>query len=78
VLSGERRAVLEALAALRLADADDLAACEPAGERPALHRLLELLAGATGEFSESLAHRYLVHATPQRRLGESIVSASPA
>jgi uncharacterized alpha-E superfamily protein len=78
VLSGERRAVLEALAALRLADAHDLAACEPAGDRPQLQRLLDLLAGATGEFSESLTHRYLVHATPQRRLGEAIVSTSPA
>ncbi|MFM8415561.1 MAG: circularly permuted type 2 ATP-grasp protein [Planctomycetota bacterium] len=77
-LSGERRAVLEAVSALRLADAHDLAVAGPAGDRPALARLLELLAAAAGEFSESLTHRYLVHATPQRRLGDTLVSASPA
>jgi uncharacterized circularly permuted ATP-grasp superfamily protein/uncharacterized alpha-E superfamily protein len=77
-LSGERRAALEAVAAVRLADVHDLAVAGPAGDRPALAALLELLAAAAAEFSESLAHRYLVHATPQRRLGESIVSASPA
>jgi uncharacterized circularly permuted ATP-grasp superfamily protein/uncharacterized alpha-E superfamily protein len=77
-LSGERRAVLEAVAAVRLADVHDLAAAGQAGDRPALAALLELLAAAATEFSESLTHRYLVHATPQRRLGDMVVSASPA
>jgi uncharacterized alpha-E superfamily protein len=77
-LSGERRAVLEAVAALRLADVRELAAAGPAGDRPALAALLTLLSAAAAEFSESLTHRYLVHATPQRRLGDTLVSASPA
>ena len=78
VLSGERRAVLEALAVIRLADVEALAAAGPTGDRPALGRLLELLGTATDEFSESLSHRYLVHATPQRRLGDAAVPMAPA
>jgi uncharacterized alpha-E superfamily protein len=78
VLSGERRAVLEALGAIRLADVEALAAAGPTGDRPALHRLLELLGAAADDFSESLSHRYLVHATPQRRLGDAAVPMSPA
>ena len=81
VLSGERRAVLEALAAVRLADVDG-----PGRDRgrPATGRRFggcsSLLAAASAEFSESLTHRYLVHAMPQRRLGDATVvaSASPA
>jgi len=78
VLSGERRAVLEALGAIRLADVEALAAAGSSGDRPALHRLLELLGAAADDFSESLSHRYLVHATPQRRLGDAAVPMSPA
>jgi len=78
VLSGERRAVLEALGAIRLADVEALAAAGPSGDRPALHHLLELLGAAADDFSESLSHRYLVHATPQRRLGDAAVPMSPA
>ncbi len=78
VLSGERRAVLEALASLRLADVEALAATGTDGGRPKLGELLALLAAAVLEFSESLTHRYLVHAVPQRRLGDSTTSAAPA
>jgi uncharacterized alpha-E superfamily protein len=78
VLSGERRAVLEAVAAIRLADVEALAAAGPAGDRPELRRLLDLLGAAAREFSESITHRYLVHATTQRRLGDAAVSMSPA
>jgi len=71
VVAGERRAVLEALSALRLADVEALAATGPDGGRDRLGHLLELLAGATAAFSESVTHRYLVHAMPQRRLGDA-------
>jgi hypothetical protein len=70
--------VLEALGAIRLADVEALAAAGSSGDRPALHRLLELLGAAADDFSESLSHRYLVHATPQRRLGDAAVPMSPA
>jgi uncharacterized circularly permuted ATP-grasp superfamily protein/uncharacterized alpha-E superfamily protein len=73
VLSGERRAVLEARAAVRLADVEALAALGPTGDRPSLGRLLNLLETVAAGFSESITHRYLVHATPQRRLGDPSV-----
>ncbi|MDA0254975.1 MAG: circularly permuted type 2 ATP-grasp protein [Planctomycetota bacterium] len=79
VLTGERRAVLEALSAVRLADVEALAATGDDGSRPALGTLLELLAAASAEFSESITHRYLVHAMPQRRLGDATgVAVAPA
>lgn len=78
VLSGERRAVLEALSSLRLADVGALAAVGPDGGRPLLGDLLGLLATAAGDFSESVTHRYLVHAVPQRRLGDATAAAAPA
>jgi uncharacterized circularly permuted ATP-grasp superfamily protein/uncharacterized alpha-E superfamily protein len=78
VLSGERRAVLEALSTLRLADVEALAASGPDGGRPALGSLLNLLSTAAMEFSESVTHRYLVHAVPQRRLGDPVLAATPA
>jgi uncharacterized circularly permuted ATP-grasp superfamily protein/uncharacterized alpha-E superfamily protein len=78
VVAGERRAVLEALSALRLADVEALAVTGPDGGRDRLGGLLELLAGATAAFSESVTHRYLVHAMPQRRLGDADAPAAPA
>jgi uncharacterized circularly permuted ATP-grasp superfamily protein/uncharacterized alpha-E superfamily protein len=78
VLSGERRAVLEALSALRLADVGALAAAGPDGGRALLGELLGILATAAGEFSESITHRYLVHAVPQRRLGDPTAATPPA
>ena len=71
-------AVLEAVAAIRLADVEALAAAGQAGDHPELGRLLELLGTAADELSESLSHRYLVHATPQRRLGDAAGPMAPA
>jgi len=70
--------VLEALSALRLADVEALAAAGPDGGRGRLGDLLERLSAATAAFSESVTHRYLVHAVPQRRLGEADAPAAPA
>ena len=78
VLSGERRAVLEAVAALRLADVEALGATGSNGGRARLGDLLGLLGAAASDISESITHRYLVHAVPQRRLGEIDVPIAPA
>ena len=78
VLAGERRAVLEALAAVRLADVEALAAAGADGGRPRLGELLGLLGEAALAIAESVTHRYLVHAVPQRRLGDADTPVAPA
>ena len=70
--------MLEAVAALRLADVEALGATGPNGGRARLGDLLGLLGAAASDISESITHRYLVHAVPQRRLGEIDVPIAPA
>jgi uncharacterized circularly permuted ATP-grasp superfamily protein/uncharacterized alpha-E superfamily protein len=72
VLSGEERAVMAATGLLRLADVDALAATDPDGGRPALGALLARLDTSLRDCSESVTHRYLVHAAPRRRLGQML------
>jgi len=71
VLAAERRAVMEALAAVRLADATALAEVDGAGRRVRLGSVLSALDADLRAFSAGITHRYLVHATPRRRLGDS-------
>jgi uncharacterized alpha-E superfamily protein len=70
VLSGERRAVMEAVGQLRLADVERLATVDDAGGRRELAALLGRLDGLVRACSDAITHRYLVHSTPRRRLGD--------
>ena len=70
VLSGERRAVMDAVGQLRLADVDRLAEVDERGSRGELAALLRQLEGLVRKFSDAITHRYLVHSTPRRRLGD--------
>lgn len=70
VLSGERRAVLAAVSQLRLADVERLATVDDHGCRRELAVLLGRLDALVREFAEAITHRYLVHSTPRRRLGD--------
>ena len=69
VPSGERRAVMAALAQLRLADVERLAALDDLGGRRELAGLLGRLEALAREFADAISHRYLVHSTPRRQLG---------
>ncbi|MFM7245693.1 MAG: circularly permuted type 2 ATP-grasp protein [Planctomycetaceae bacterium] len=69
VPSGERRAVMAALAQLRLADVERLAALDDLGGRRELAGLLGRLETLAREFADAISHRYLVHSTPRRQLG---------
>ncbi len=78
VLSGEQRAVMTATSLLRLADVHALAATDADGGRGQLGGLLGRLDASLRACSESVTHRYLVHAAPRRRLGEGLESPIPA
>lgn len=69
VPSGERRAVMAALAQLRLADVERLVALDDLGGRRELAVLLGRLETLAREFADAISHRYLVHSTPRRQLG---------
>ncbi|MBM4012746.1 MAG: hypothetical protein FJ286_15470 [Planctomycetes bacterium] len=69
MLSGERRAVVDAVGQLRLADVERLAAVDDHGGRPELARLLARLEVLVRECADAISHRYLVHSTPRRQLG---------
>jgi len=70
VLAADQRAVMTALGLLRLADVSALAAVDGGGSRPGLDGMLDAVHAAVKTCAESITHRYLVHATPRRRLGE--------
>ena len=70
VLAAEQRAVMTALGLLRLADVSALAAIDVTGDRAQLGSMLATLDDSVRTCAESVTHRYLVHATPRRRLGE--------
>ena len=70
VLSEEQRAIMAATSMLRLIDVRELAAPDSDGTRNQLMQALLRLEGYVRVFSESITHRYLVHATPRRRLGD--------
>ncbi len=74
VLSGEERAVMAALGALRLADVNTLATADVDGTRPQLAQMLGRLDASLRSLSESITHRYLVHSAPRRRLGEELAA----
>jgi uncharacterized circularly permuted ATP-grasp superfamily protein/uncharacterized alpha-E superfamily protein len=69
VPSGERRAVMSAVAQLRLADVERLAVVDDLGSRRDLADLLARLDALAREFADAISHRYLVHSTPRRQLG---------
>jgi uncharacterized alpha-E superfamily protein len=75
VLSPERRSSMAALAAVRLADVTALSVVDGEEGRPALTRLLSRLEAELRDFSDGITHRYLVHATPRRRLGDPLDAA---
>jgi len=77
VLSGEERAVMSATSLLRLADVDALAATDADGARSQLGGLLSRIDASLRACSESIMHRYLVHAAPRRRIGSEGVAALP-
>jgi len=64
----EERLVMAMLAALRLADLDDLATPPEAGARHSLAKLLGSLEAQLPEFSDLIVQRYLVHAQSARSL----------
>jgi uncharacterized alpha-E superfamily protein len=70
VLAADQRAVMTALGLLRLADVSALAAVDGGASRPGLDGMLDAVHAAVKTCAESITHRYLVHATPRRRLGE--------
>ena len=61
---------MAATSMLRLIDVRELAAPDSDGTRNQLMQALLRLEGYVRVFSESITHRYLVHATPRRRLGD--------
>jgi len=71
VLSGECRAVMAAVSQLRLADVERLAAVDDLGGRRELATLLARLEALVRDFADAITHRYLVHSTPRRRLGDA-------
>ena len=72
VLSAEQRAVMAALGQLRLADVTTLATADADGARGPLGQMLGRLDASIRTCSESISHRYLVHAAPRRRLGDAL------
>jgi uncharacterized circularly permuted ATP-grasp superfamily protein/uncharacterized alpha-E superfamily protein len=72
VLAGEERSVMAALGLLRLADVPALATRDPDGSRAQLGQMLTRLDALLKTCSESITHRYLVHAAPRRRLGTGL------
>ena len=72
VLAAEQRAVMAALGQLRLADVTALSAVDADGNRGQLGQMLARLDASVRACDESITHRYLVHATPRRRLGEAL------
>jgi uncharacterized alpha-E superfamily protein len=71
VLSGECRAVMAAVSQLRLADVERLAAVDDLGGRRELAALLARLEAHGRDVADAITHRYLVHSTPRRRLGDA-------
>jgi hypothetical protein len=71
VLSGECRAVMAAVSQLRLADVERLAAVDDLGGRRELATLLARLEALVRDVADAITHRYLVHSTPRRRLGDA-------
>lgn len=69
ILSGEQRGVMAAVAELRLAEVERLAATDDLGGRRELSALLAKLEALVREFADAISHRYLVHSTPRRQLG---------
>ena len=61
---------MDAVGQLRLADVDRLAEVDERGSRGELAALLRQLEGLVRKFSDAITHRYLVHSTPRRRLGD--------
>lgn len=72
VLAAEQRAVMAALGQLRLADVTVLSTVDADGGRGQLGQMLARLDASVRACDESITHRYLVHATPRRRLGEAL------
>jgi len=69
ILSVEQRGITAAVAQLRLADVERLAATTDLGGRADLSALLAGLESMVREFADAISHRYLVHSTPRRQLG---------
>ena len=74
VLSEEQRAAMAATGLLRLADVSALVLPDSDGNRAQLDRMLTRLDGHLRDLSVAVTHRYLVHATPRRRLGDLLES----
>jgi uncharacterized alpha-E superfamily protein len=74
VLSEEQRAAMAATGLLRLADVSALVVPDSDGNRAQLDRMLTRLDGHLRDLSVAVTHRYLVHATPRRRLGDLLES----
>jgi uncharacterized circularly permuted ATP-grasp superfamily protein/uncharacterized alpha-E superfamily protein len=67
--SAEQRLMLAALTAVRLADADRLAATDANGRRTGLEELLNEVARALPAVSDAITHTYLSHLQASRHLG---------
>jgi uncharacterized circularly permuted ATP-grasp superfamily protein/uncharacterized alpha-E superfamily protein len=67
--TSEERIVLSGLTSLRLADINQLAETDRAGNRPCLEELLDHLAGELPVLSDAITHHYLSHLQPSRHLG---------
>lgn len=68
--SAEQRNMLGVLTNLRLADVDNLCEVDRDGTRKSLDRFLARLSTQLRLLSESITHKYLIHAGPTRLLGE--------
>ncbi len=75
LLTAEQRTMLDVLAAVRLADVNQLSQPNENGYRPELGNLLSRLGHQLRALSEGLTHKYLVHSGPSRQLVELRPSA---
>jgi uncharacterized alpha-E superfamily protein len=70
MLNTEQRTMLAVLTGMRLADINSLATVDREGYRQNLDRLLTRVAQQLRSLSDSITHKYLVHAGPPRQLTE--------
>lgn len=66
----EQRIMMAMLTSLRLADIEILCELDKEGTRKNLDRLLSRCAGQLPKLSDSIMHKYLIHAGPPRQMAE--------
>lgn len=76
-LSAEQQVMLSLSTGLRLADIGELCHIDHGGQRQQLDRLLGRLAAQLRKLSDSISHKYLVHAGPAHQMADMRPGANP-